>query len=223
MSEEPPKIRVLIVEDYTIVRKGLCRLLEEQPDIEVIADTEYGEEGIRIVQEQAPDVVLLDLLLETSQIDGLDTLEQIISQSPSTRVVVLSVVSDEATVFPAICAGAIGYMLKSAMPSEVIEAIRDAARGRYHMDPLITKKIVEHLQQEGNAAGRIPAEDLLTRREKEILPLLSKGMSNQEIATQLVISPATVKTHVSNILHKLDVPDRSRIALKLAQQSKPPP
>ena len=205
------EIRVLIVEDHTVVRKGLRRLLDDLPDVEVIADTEYGEEAIQLVKEHAPDVVLLDLLLYTSQIGGLDVLQQILKISPSTHVVVLSAYSDEQTVFPALHAGAIGYMLKSALPEEVVEAIRDAARGTFHLDPLIIKKLVEHAPVGESAAHASEVQDLLTAREQEILPLLAKGMTNQEIADLLCISRTTVKTHVSNILHKLDISDRGGV------------
>jgi len=215
MNDVSSKIRVLIIEDHTVVRKGLQRLLQDLPDIEVIGDTEFGEEGVQIVQEQAPDVVLLDLRLETSQITGMETLAKIVASSPSTHVVVLTVVSDEAAVVPAIRAGAIGYMTKNSSPDQVIEAIRDAAHGRYHLDPLITQKIVEHLQGEARLAGDSSVEPL-TPREQELLPLISKGMTNQEIAKQLVISPATVKTHVSNILRKLKVSNRTKIPLRIA-------
>lgn len=214
---EPSKIRVLIVEDHSVVRKGLCELLEKAPDIEVIGDTEYGEEGLALVQEHAPDVLLLDLVLDTSQVTGHDVLKQVVLSSPMTRVVVLSAYSDEQIAFPALYAGAMGYMLKSAYPNEVIEAVRDAAAGRYHVAPLITKKIVDHL-----LATRSPVEEAsdtpeLTPREKEILPLISRGLSNLEIADYLTIAPTTAKTHVSNILHKLGLKDRTKVALWMTQ------
>jgi DNA-binding NarL/FixJ family response regulator len=211
MTNNLDKIRVLIVEDHAVVRKGLRRLLDDLGDIEVIADTEFGEEAVRLVAEHAPDVVLLDLYLETSQLDGLAALKEIRQVSPSTRVVILTAYSDEQTVFPALQAGAIGYMLKTAMPEEVIEAVRDAALGRHHLDPLIVKKLVELVPADRPLANQPSIETLLTPREQEILPLLTRGLSNQEIAEQLFISRATVKTHVSNILQKLDVPDRTRI------------
>jgi DNA-binding NarL/FixJ family response regulator len=224
MSDEQFPTRVLIVEDENIVRKGLRRLLEDLPDFEIVGDTEFGEEAIEIVQDQAPDVVLLDMVLLTSQLSGLDTLKQIVRLSPSTRVVVLSAHSDESIVFPALQAGAIGYTLKSAPLSEISEAILDGAHGRYHIDPVITKKLIERTPAAGTTDHTPSAESVLTRREREILPFLLKGYTNQEIADELSISRATVKTHVSNILNKLGVPDRAHLSLKIAQQNntKPP-
>jgi NarL family two-component system response regulator LiaR len=211
MTANLDEIRVLIVEDHAVVRKGLCRLLDDLPDIEVIADTEFGEEAVLLVREHAPDVVLLDWYLATSQLDGMSTLKEIRQSSPSTRVVVLTAYSTEQEVFPALQAGAIGYVLKTAMPDEVIEAVRDAALGRHHLDPAIVRKLVELVPPHRPPTNQASIESLLTPREQEILPLLTRGLSNQAIADQLFISRATVKTHVSNILQKLDVPDRTRI------------
>ncbi len=222
MNIPPHEIRVLIVEDHAVVRKGLRRLLDDMPDVEVIADTEFGEEAVHLVKEHAPDVVLLDLFLETSQITGLDTLKELLRLSPATRIVVLSAYSDEQSVFPALHAGAIGYMLKSAMPEEVVEAVRDAALGRHHLDPIIIKKMIELVPLDKPSATAPSIETLLTPREQEILPLLTKGMSNQEIADQLFISRATVKTHVSNILQKLEVPDRTRLPKPEGRQWRAP-
>ncbi len=220
MPDSNSKIRIVIIEDHAIVRQGVRRLLDDVPDFQVIADTEFGEEGVRIVQDQVPDIVLLDLLLDTSQLDGLETLRQILASSPTTRVVILTVVSDEETVIPAIRAGAIGYILKLSPPNETIEAIRDAARGVHHLDPVIIKKLIKQLG-ENPLTNTARLEDSLTAREQEILPLLAEGHSNAEIAQKLTIAPATVKTHVSNILRKLQVRNRTQVAQKFSHR--PPP
>ncbi len=214
------KIRVLIVEDHAVVRKGLRQLLEDVPDFFVVGDVDCGEDAIRIVEEQAPDVVLLDLVLDGSQLTGLDILKRITASSPLTRVLVLSAYSDDEFVFPALKYGAIGYMLKRALPEEVIEAVRDASRGRYKVDALLMKKIVERLSSDHN---RESSPEELTERQQQLIPLLARGMTNAEIARELGISPATVKTHVSNILQKLGVSARDEIPFKLAQKNSPPP
>jgi NarL family two-component system response regulator LiaR len=180
------KIRVLIVEDHTMVRLGLRRLLEDVPDMQVVGDVERGEEAIRIVEEQPPDVVLL------------------------------SAYSDESLVFPALRNGAIGYMLKNALPEEVIEAVRDAVRGWYHIHASVLERVFKYVPDDGEPDNPCPSS--LTSREKELAKLIIKGMTNAEIAKKLNISPATVKTHVSNILRKLDAPDRNKVAIILAHQ-----
>lgn len=218
----PSRSRVLIVEDMTFVRESLCQLLSAQPDLEVIADTEFGEEAIRLVDEQAPHVVLLDLVLESSRINGLDVLKHILANSPATHVVVLSAYSDEHIAFPALQSGAIGYLLKNAHPREVVEAVRDAALGQYHLSPLLAKKIVTHLIAQRDPDQPPEAIKGLTPREREILALLLKNKSNAEIGAQLNVAVTTVKTHVSNILSKLGLRNRGDVGLWWAQQQPPP-
>lgn len=217
----PNRIRVLIVEDMTFVRESLHQLLSAQPDLDVIADTEFGEEAIRIVQEQAPNVVLLDMVLESSSINGLDVLKHILANSPTTHVVVLSAFSDENIAFPALQLGASGYLLKNAHPREIIEAVRDAVLGQYHLSPQIVKKIVTHLLERRDPNEPPEALRDLTPREREIMELLLKNKSNAEIAEALVIAVTTVKTHVSNILHKLGLQNRGDLGLWWAQQQPP--
>jgi two-component system, NarL family, response regulator LiaR len=218
----PNRIRVLIVEDMTFVRESLRQLLAAQPDLEVIADTEFGEEAIQIVQEQVPNVVLLDLVLESSRINGLDVLKHILANSPTTHVVVLSAHSDESIAFPALQLGAIGYLLKNAHPREIVEAVRDAVLGQYHLSPLLVKKIVTHLIEQRDPNELPEAIKELTPREREILALLLKNKGNADIGAQLTIEVTTVKTHVSNILHKLGLRNRGDLGLWWAQQQPPP-
>jgi NarL family two-component system response regulator LiaR len=217
MTDQNAGLRVVIVEDHPLVRSGLRQLFDSEPGIEVVGDTGDGSEAIQIVQEQVPHVVLLDLVLDGSQVTGLDVLKWITTMAPTTQVVVLSAYSEDGLVFPSIRAGAIGYVLKNALPGEVLEAVRDAATGRYHMDAVITKKLVDRLRAEEDPDDRRKLDQLLTAREKEVLPLLAKGMSNQEIADQLHVARPTAKTHVSNILHKLQLKGRESVALWAAQ------
>ncbi len=217
----PNRIRVLIVEDMAFVRESLCQLLAAQPDLEVIASTEFGEEAIQIVQEQVPNVVLLDMVLESSRINGLDVLKHILTNSPTTHVVVLSAYSDENIAFPALQLGAVGYLLKNAHPREIVEAVRDAVLGQYHLSPLLAKKIVTHLIERRDPDGPPEALKNLTPREREILALLLKNKSNAEIAGALTVAVTTVKTHVSNILHKLDLRNRGDLGLWWVQQQPP--
>jgi DNA-binding NarL/FixJ family response regulator len=211
MTNEPVRIRVLIVEDDGLVRESLRQYVIAQPDMEVCADTEFGDEAIQLAQEHAPNVVLLDMKLKYSKVSGLNVLRSVLATSPSTHIVVLSAYDDDDLVFPALQCGAIGYLLKRAYPHEVIEAVRDASTGHYHLDPFIAHKIVTRLLDQ-NGQGTEPSElKRLTPREREVLPRVLQDKSNQEIAAELFVSVATIKTHVSNILRKLDL--RSRYEL----------
>lgn len=218
MNSQSPLIRVLIVEDHVFVRESLRQYLSAQPDIDVVADTEFGEEAIRIVEEQAPNVVLLDLVLERSQLSGLDVLQRIRELSPITRVVVLSAYSSDELAFPALQHGAIGYILKNSSAHEVIDAVRDASTGYYHLDPMLATKIVGHLLAQSSRTEP-PELGQLTPREREVLTFMLKNKSNSEIGKELAISVATVKTHVSNILHKLELRDRRDLELWWKQQT----
>lgn len=221
MSEKPSRIRLLIVEDDAVVRIPLRSVLERYVDLEIIGDTEFGEDAVQVVQDQAPDVVLLDMLLKTSEITGQETLEKIVASSPSTHVVILSAHPEDEFVFPALSAGAMGYLLKTSLPDEVVEAIRDAAQGKHHLSPEITKKLIQRLIGDG-ANMRTDLFASFTRREKELLPLLVKGLTNKQIAQQLSVTPATVKTHVSNILKKSGLSSRAKLPLLWVQHNGSP-
>ena len=220
-------IRVLIVEDHPVVREGLQRMLARQSDIQVLAETEYGDEAVRLVAELAPDVVVLDLVLDNSLYDGLETLRQIREISPSTHVLVLSAYADDEYIFPALTLGAVGYMLKRGASDEVVDAVRAAAKGYYHLHPLIIQKLLARLQADPDDKPAlpepVPEQDRLTEREQEILPLLTQGLTNLEIAQKLKIARPTVKTHVSNILRKLDVSSRREALLGVVHQARKPP
>ncbi len=216
-DDSPPRIRILIVDDHLFVRESLRQWLSSQKDMEVVADTEFGEEAIRLVRELAPTVVLLDMVLETSRVNGQTVLTTILAESPATRVLILSAFSQENISFPAIQAGAHGYLLKNSHPRDVVSAVRNVVLSPYQISPELTRKIVTHLISERDLAQEPAALKQLTDREREVLKLALKNMSNQEIADELHIAVTTVKTHISNILGKLSLRNRGDLGLWWAQ------
>jgi NarL family two-component system response regulator LiaR len=200
---------VLIVDDHGVVRQGLRTYLELLDDIEVIGEAENGTEAVAQVGQHQPDVVLMDLVMP--EMDGIEATRQVNATSPSTRVIVLTSFADDEKVFPAIKAGATGYLLKDVSPADLANAIRAVHAGETHLHPDITRKLVDQFASPG-AVPR-PTPDELTPRELEVLRLIAQGMSNREIAQALTISEKTVKTHVSNILSKLHLADRTQAAI----------
>jgi len=203
-------ISVIIVDDHPMALDALTGYLETADDITVVACTADGEESVALVQEKVPDVVLMDLVLDGSKIDGIEATRLITDVSPSTQVLAISAYDQDEYVFPALKAGAMGYVLKTASSGEILDAIRSVARRQ----PFLDRRIYDKLRQ---FLGRIRKEVLLpepgprlTPREQEVLDLLAEGLSNQEIAGRLVVSVKTVKTHVSNILQKLHLSDRTQ-------------
>jgi NarL family two-component system response regulator LiaR len=203
------KIRVLIVDDHGVVRQGLRTYLEVLDDIEVIGEAENGTEAVAQVRQHQPDVVLMDLVMP--EMDGIEATRQVSAISPSTRVVVLTSFADDEKVFPAIKAGARGYLLKDVSPADLANAIRAVQAGETHLHPEITKKLVAQLASP--KPDQEPLPDDLTPRELEVLRLIAQGMNNRQIALALTISEKTVKTHVSNILSKLHLADRTQAAI----------
>ena len=201
-------IRVLIVDDHAIVRKGLRALLRNLPDIEVVGEAEDGWEAIAAVEKRDPDVVLMDLLMP--ELDGIEATRRIMDDRPDTRILVLTSFAGEDEIFPAIKAGALGYHLKDSSPEELVQAIRQVHRGESSLHPLIARKVLQELSR---PSGDPPTPDPLTPREVQVLRLVAQGQSNQQIADQLVISETTVRTHVSNILGKLHLASRTQAAL----------
>lgn len=200
-------IGVLIVDDHPVVRHGLRTFLELQEDIHLVGEAATGEEAVALVEELVPDVVLMDLVMP--DVDGIEATRRIRSVSPSTRVIVVTSFAEDDKIFPAIRAGAAGYLLKDVEPQQLVEAVRSAFRG----EPLLHPKVAARLMQEvvdKDAGGGV--EDL-TARELEVLGLLARGLANKRIARELVVSEKTVKTHVSNILAKLHLADRTQAAL----------
>jgi NarL family two-component system response regulator LiaR len=201
-------IRVFIADDHTVVRKGIRAMLETVPDIEVVGEAENGREAVDKVQELAPNVVLMDLMMP--EMDGLEAIQRIKEQQPETRILVLTTFAGEDNIFPAIKAGALGYHLKDSRPQELIQAIRQVYRGEASLHPLIARKVLDELSR---TSDRPPTPDPLTPREVEVLQLVAQGLENTEIADKLVITEATVRTHVSNITSKLHVATRTQAAL----------
>ncbi len=206
-------ISVLLIDDHRVVRQGLRDFLELQEGIEIVGEASSGEEGVRVAQELLPDVVLMDLVLPG--IDGVEATRRVKISSPSSRIIVLTSFADDAKVFPAIKAGAISYLLKDVQPEELARAIRAAQRG----EAVLHSEVAAKLMQEFSAPR--PADDpveQLTDREMDVLRLIAKGKSNKEIADALIISEKTVKTHVSNILSKLHLADRTQAAIYALRQ-----
>ena len=205
MTAEP--ITVLIVDDHPVVRQGLRTFLELQEDLEIVGEAGDGEAAIAEVERLLPDVVLMDLRMPG--VDGIEATRRIRSISPSTRVIALTSFTDDETVFPAVKAGAAGYLLKDIRPQDLAEAIRTVHRGEGLLHPTIAAKLMQDIAQDKSPG---PGQGL-TQRELEVLQHIARGMSNKEIAEALVLSEKTVKTHVSNVLQKLHLADRTQAAL----------
>ena len=205
------KIGVLIVDDHPVVREGLRSFLQLQEDMEVVGEAADGMEALQKVGELVPDVVLIDLVMP--RMDGITTIRQIGAISPSSRILVLTSFSEDEKVFPAIKAGAHGYLMKDIKPTELAKSIRSVYRGEPSLHPEIARRLMDQLSE-----GEESAEDRLTARETEVLGLIAKGYSNKEIAAALQVSEKTVKTHVSNILQKLHLSDRTQAALYAVRQ-----
>jgi two-component system, NarL family, response regulator LiaR len=206
MSE---RLRVLLVDDHALVRKGVRFFLETQTDIEIVGEVGSGEEALTLVEEHAPDIVLLDLLMPG--IGGIEAARRIKNLSPATRIVVLTSAEDRDHVLPAMSVGASAYVLKDVGPSELATTIRRVATGDIVIEPRVAAQLVSSLQQNLSATRRLSAD--LTVREMEVLRLIAGGQNNAEIAEHLFLSPKTVKTHVSNILSKLQLADRTQAAV----------
>lgn len=201
-------ISVLIVDDHPVVRQGIRTFLETQPDIVIVGEAGSGREALAIVREQVPDVALVDLVLP--EIDGVEVTRQIRRVSPRTQVVVLTSYDDDQYIFPALQAGAISFILKEVTPAELLEAIRRAARGEAVLHPRVALRVIREVR--GGSALINPFTEL-TKRELEVLKLVAEGLSNAEIADCLFITQKTVKDHISNILSKLHLADRTQAAV----------
>jgi DNA-binding NarL/FixJ family response regulator len=201
-------IRVLIADDHAVVRQGLRTFLELQDDIEVVSDVADGEAAVAAAELEAPDVVLMDLVMPG--VDGVEAIRRIRERRPAARILVLSSFLDDERLFPAVRAGAAGYLLKDVEPNELVRAIRTVHGGEGLLHPAVAARLLEEFA-DGTASP--PNADSLTGREREVLALIARGLPNKLIARELAISEKTVKTHVSSILGKLGLTDRTQAAL----------
>lgn len=205
-------IRVVLADDQAVVRDGLALLLSTSDDIEVVGAAADGEQAVAMVLASRPDVALLDLRMPA--LDGAQVTERLAAQAPGVRVLILTTYADDEAVLPALRAGALGYLTKDTSSEELIAAIRDVAAGRTVLDEEVQRRLVELLRAGPTAAPAQPANtetplaDGLTRREVDVVRLVAEGLSNRQIARQLVLSEATVKTHLNHVLSKLDVDGR---------------
>lgn len=205
---ERSKIRVLIADDHTLTREGLRAVLAAQPDMELVGEGRDGAEAVALAKGLRPDVILMDLAMP--RMDGLTAILEIKVASPRMPILVLTSFADDERVFPAIKAGALGYLLKDAPNDQLLQAIRDVAEGRAHLHPAIALKVMRELHQ---PSGLLKTEEKLTDRELATLRLIARGLTNQEIAAELVINDRTVAKYVSNILDKLHLANRTQAAL----------
>ena len=200
-------IRVLLVDDHEMVRLGVSSYLSIQSDVEVVGEAENGEEGYEKAMDLRPDVILMDLVMEV--MDGIESTKKILKDWPEAKILIVTSFIDDEKVYPAIEAGASGYLLKTSTAHEIANAIRKTYNGERVLEPEVTTKMMEQLSNR----NRHVLHEELTNREQEILLLIAQGMSNQEIADELFITLKTVKTHVSNILAKLEDEDRTQAAI----------
>lgn len=203
-------ITILLVDDHQVVRQGVRAFLDTQPDFSVVGEAESGEQALSLADEHVPDVILMDLVLP-GEIDGVEATRQVKRHSPRTQVVVLTSYHEDEYIFPAIRAGALSYVLKDIGPDELAEVIRKAAQGEAVLNSRVAARLIQEIQGRRDLSTNPFTE--LSDREMEVLRLIAAGSSNAEIAEQLVISEKTVKGHVSNILSKLHLVDRTQAAV----------
>ena len=218
MSSE--KIGIILVDDHSVVREGLRAYLSTEPDIDVLGEASNGRQAIKLAVEVVPDVALVDLVMPdpapgpAGPLDGIGTIRELKKVSPYTQVIVLTSYAEDEKIFPAVRAGALSYLLKDVSAEDLAKAIRAAQRGEATLHP----QVAARLMSEVGGKRQEPGVDALTEREMEVLTLIARGMSNREIAETLVIAEKTVKSHVSNILSKLHLADRTQAAIYALRQ-----
>ncbi|NJP36747.1 response regulator transcription factor [Alkalicoccus luteus] len=199
-------IRIVFADDHEMVRIGVSAYLTSQTDIEVVAEASDGTEAVQLVRTHQPDVVLMDLVMEP--MDGIEATRLITEENPDAKVLIMTSFVDDEKVYPALEAGAFSYMLKTSRAADIAEAVRRTYRGESVLEPAVARKVMSRMRSRPEAL-----HDALTARELEVLKLMADGMSNQEIANKLFIAVKTVKVHVSSILSKLEVQDRTQAVI----------
>ena len=201
-------IRVILADDHPVVRRGLRTLLTSEPGLEPVGEATDGAEAVLLARSLQPDVILLDMVMPRK--NGLEAIIEIKRENPEARILVLTSFAEDEKVFPAIKAGALGYLLKDSSPEELLEAIRNVYQGQSSLHPTIARKLINELKRPSELT---PAQTILTDREVEVLKLVAQGFTNQEIADRLTLSEWTVRTHMRNILDKLHLANRTQAAL----------
>ncbi len=206
-------IRVVLADDQALVRAGFRALLDAQPDIEVVAEAADGEEAVRMTKDLRPDVVLMDIRMP--DVDGLQATRRIAAEADlrDVRVVILTTFDLDEYLFEALRVGASGFLLKDTEPVDLIRGVREAARGEALLSPVVTRRLIEEFAARARTPIAAPRMDELTDREREVVKLVAAGLSNEEIAARLFVSPATAKTHVSRAMGKLDARDRAQLVV----------
>jgi NarL family two-component system response regulator LiaR len=209
----PTSIRIVIADDHAVVRRGLQTLINSEPNMEVVGEAVDGIDAVQKVLALEPDVILLDMVMPRQ--NGLEAIAQIKQERPDARILILTSFAEDDKVFPSIKAGALGYLLKDSSPEQLLQAILDVYRGEPSLHPSIALKLMRELNQPPDLP---PTEEPLTEREVEVLKLVARGLTNQEIASTLVISERTVGNHIGNILSKLHLANRTQAALYALRQ-----
>ena len=204
----PDTIRILICDDHAVVRRGLRSLVGVNPEMELVGEAVDGEEAVSMAKKLKPDVIIMDLIMPRK--NGIDATTEIKKKTPDAKILVLTSFSDDNNVFPAIKAGASGYLLKDSSPEELLQAINDVHQGKSSLHPVIAQKVIQELHQPSDLP---PTEYPLTEREVDVLKYVAQGLSNQNISRKLKIKEGTVRIHVGNILNKLQLENRTQAAL----------
>ncbi|WP_226086360.1 response regulator [Mesobacillus sp. S13] len=202
-------IRILIADDHHVVRRGLVFFLKTQKDLEIIGEAENGRKAVEMAKELKPDIILMDLAMP--EMDGIEATKVIKAEDPSIKIMILTSFSDQDHVIPALEAGASGFQLKDIQPDELVSSIKKMVNGESQLHPKATSHLLANLSHSSNPTKKLLDE--LTKRELDVLKEIAKGKSNKEIAASLYITEKTVKTHVSNLLAKLELADRTQAAL----------